>query len=809
MNQIFSQAAAFNQDLSAWNVSGVTDMQFMFSGASTFNQPLSEWDVSRVTDTKWMFFSAAAFDQDLSAWNVSGVTDMQFMFFGASAFNQDLSEWDVSRVTTMELMFSQAAAFNQDLSAWDVSRVTSIFGMFLNASAFNQTLCGPTWVAMSDPLSSVNISEDGCQTSTAEPCPYGYAPTNNPSIEACAGKFQFKRSDTEHPLRFNITNWNEDVTNSNPVEITVAAGTYTYACTSHSSMTGSFTVKDCDPLLLTRQLSNYYMNPTSTTTTPTPAPSTTTPTPAPTTTTPTPAPSDTTVIIFSTSGHNYRVSSTDSNVIITHTNNPSIEACADTCHHSGTRVRYRDKRRYFSQSCVSETQTQYCNGTWNGTFAHRNCTQDAPRRCPVLCGDTNSTVGHGENVTMFGPNNTQMVRACSDGAFNPNFDNCTHVDIQTTAAERSVQITTAEPCHHSGTRVRYRDKRRYFSQSCVSETQTQYCNGTWNGTFTHTNCTLDAPRRCPVLCGDTNTTIGHDKRVTMFGPNNTQMVRACSDGALKPNFDNCTSVKVDCEGSFGICDANCKQMFSIVTPARHNGVACAYTANYSEWCTGGACPPDPTDCQGGFSACASTCTRSYLITRPATNGGAICTHVAGHSEFCATGDCAPPELGTRLVFEVGDVKRINSCFGEKFTVIWNGHHNLIETPNATCRPSENDTEWVRVAKSTPFKFTSTALGGMYGGHTRYYMCNEHCKQGARFEVYCPPEVDPNRRVTVNSATAQLETPALFVALCITGVLAVLVAMFVCPRRKKPVAYMAVHSEDVPRTTEYKPLKWVP
>ena len=173
-----------------------------------------------------------------------------------------------------------------------------------------------------------------------------------------------------------------------------------------------------------------------------------------------------------------------------------------------------------------------------------------------------------------------------------------------------------------------------------------------------------------------------------------------------------------------------------------------------------------------------------------------------------TTTAAPPEVGTHVVFEVGSPKRISSCYGDNLTVIWNGTHNLIETPNATCSRKWNDTEWYD-RHSTPFKFTSTALGGKYAGHTRYYMCADHCEQGARFEVYCPPEVDPNRRVTVNSTTAQLEMPALLVALCITGAVGLLLAMLTCPRRKKTTAYIAVKTEDPLAKQNYKPLKWVP
>ena len=88
----------FNQDLSSWDVSNVTSMQYMFSGAHDFNQDLSAWDVSNVTNMEYMFLYAYNFNQDLSAWDVSNVTTMNGMFYEATSFNQDLSSWDVSNV---------------------------------------------------------------------------------------------------------------------------------------------------------------------------------------------------------------------------------------------------------------------------------------------------------------------------------------------------------------------------------------------------------------------------------------------------------------------------------------------------------------------------------------------------------------------------------------------------------------------------------------------------------------------------------------------------------------------------------------
>ena len=123
----------FNEDISSWDVSNVTNMASMFDGLSVFNIDIGSWDVSNVTSMYKMFNNAQYFNQDLNSWDVSNVTEMYQMFVVAKSFNGNISSWDVSNVGngdngvpgTLMGMFAQATDFNQDLSGWCVTNFTS------------------------------------------------------------------------------------------------------------------------------------------------------------------------------------------------------------------------------------------------------------------------------------------------------------------------------------------------------------------------------------------------------------------------------------------------------------------------------------------------------------------------------------------------------------------------------------------------------------------------------------------------------------------------------------------------------------
>jgi surface protein len=137
MNFMFAESM-YNHPLQDWNVSNVIAMQGMFMGNTAFNQPIGNWDVSNVATMSHMF-KESIYNYPLQEWDVSNVEDMDEMFMGNHAFNQPIGNWDVSNVTTMSHMFCDSI-YNYPLQDWDVSNVEDMEAMFYDSHAFNQPI---------------------------------------------------------------------------------------------------------------------------------------------------------------------------------------------------------------------------------------------------------------------------------------------------------------------------------------------------------------------------------------------------------------------------------------------------------------------------------------------------------------------------------------------------------------------------------------------------------------------------------------------------------------------------------------------
>ena len=121
-------------DLSNFNTSQVTDMQYMFYGMSSLvTLDLSNFNTSQVTDMQYMFHGMSNLTTlNLSSFDTSQVTNMNDMFSHTPSITTlTLSNFDTSQVTDMQYMFyDMSSLVALDLSNFDTSQVTDMRYMF-------------------------------------------------------------------------------------------------------------------------------------------------------------------------------------------------------------------------------------------------------------------------------------------------------------------------------------------------------------------------------------------------------------------------------------------------------------------------------------------------------------------------------------------------------------------------------------------------------------------------------------------------------------------------------------------------------
>lgn len=127
--------SGFNQPVSSWNVSGVRLMTGLFEN-SPFDQPLTTWNTSNVESFAAMFMGTTEFNQSVDSFDISSAQDMSAMFRDAEKYNKGISSWVFPVGANVAGMFAYTKEFNSSLT-FDTSNLTSLFEMFEGAEKFN------------------------------------------------------------------------------------------------------------------------------------------------------------------------------------------------------------------------------------------------------------------------------------------------------------------------------------------------------------------------------------------------------------------------------------------------------------------------------------------------------------------------------------------------------------------------------------------------------------------------------------------------------------------------------------------------
>lgn len=131
-------------DLSGWKLPAAKDVSCLFYECPNLTT-VGDWSSFGFTDSLtnlgWILFKCPKVTSvgDISSWDVSNVTNFKSAFNGSAISELNVSTWDTSSAVDMTFMFQNCTKLRQlNLSRWNTSKVTNMQSMFSGCSALTE-----------------------------------------------------------------------------------------------------------------------------------------------------------------------------------------------------------------------------------------------------------------------------------------------------------------------------------------------------------------------------------------------------------------------------------------------------------------------------------------------------------------------------------------------------------------------------------------------------------------------------------------------------------------------------------------------
>ena len=148
IERLFYNCSSFNQDLSSFPASKITNISYMLYNCQIFNQDIGSLLFTKLVNMNRAFWKCKAISDanwtNAKNWIMNYVTDMTQTFYYCTYFNVQVSLWVTPLLTTLEGTFALCTTFNQSLYNWNLSNVINLLNTFLNCSALKNQLFNST-----------------------------------------------------------------------------------------------------------------------------------------------------------------------------------------------------------------------------------------------------------------------------------------------------------------------------------------------------------------------------------------------------------------------------------------------------------------------------------------------------------------------------------------------------------------------------------------------------------------------------------------------------------------------------------------